>query len=293
MLAAASRRLASPAARAGYRAVASVPPGGGDAAPTDDGGLAAALASLATATAPQKATLGTHHAGLGDLVRDGLRWARARAATILTAAHVETSFDAGEFVEGAKDAYYMCGRGRRGEGGRRARREEGGRWCARRRAAPPPPPPPRVNAAFGEGDWASLRPGLAPSLLTALQGVHRAYADAGLALALAVDPTSLHAGIADMAVLGGTAAADGDGAGDAGEADDQRTPTHAFAGGHQVLAVRFTGVITVAVHSLASGTLVQELTDARPHVWRFARGPLPSALPARDLGLPWTLMAID
>ena len=40
-------------------------------------------------------------------------------------------------------------------------------------------------------------------------------------------------------------------------------------------------------------TLVRELLDKRPHLWRFVRGPLPEGLPVRQLALPWTLLSID
>ena len=172
----------------------------------------------------------------------------------------------------------------------------------------PPTPPPlslfRINGALTDGDLPALRACVSPGLYAGLAGVRDAYAAAGLSFSLAVDARTLHARIDDMALLSDAALAaeggmelQGDDSSssradsDGGDAPASSTSSR-LAGLHQVLAVRFSGAVAVAVRR--GGDVVSELTDRRSKVWRFVRGPLPAGLPVRRLdGVPWTLLAID
>lgn len=272
LLAAARRALPAPARAAAASALhltsvrpassaAPSPPPDREATPSPLDALAASLASLAAAPPPAhpaRSVLTDPHS-LTDFVRDVVRSLRARAAVALTRTHIETGFDEAAFLEGAKDAYWL------------------------------------INGVVGDGDWKSVRRAVAPSLLAGLRGVRDAYDRAGLAFSLSVDNSSLSAVIDDMALLSPAALEAVSGAPPAESAlpssSTTTTTTPALAGMHQVLDVRFTGVVNVAVRN--GGALVSELIDRRPKVWRFVRGPLPGDLPVRQLDASWTLLGID
>jgi hypothetical protein len=155
----------------------------------------------------------------------------------------------------------------------------------------------------------ALRPAVSPTLLAGFKDVKAAYDGAGLSLSLDVDPATLGAAIDDMGLMNGAAVASAGGAVEAGEGEGEgdETPAsvaaafpggggggaaaHHLAGLYQILAVRFTGAVNVAVRR--GGDLLATSVDRRPKTWRFVRGPLPAALPARQLEAPWTLLAID
>jgi hypothetical protein len=50
--------------------------------------------------------------------------------------------------------------------------------------------------------------------------------------------------------------------------------------------------LSLQVKKEEDGQLVLKSTDNRRQIWLFARGPLPSELPTRELQLRWKLLAM-
>lgn len=200
--------------------------------------------------------------------------------------NVETGFNEQDFLESAKDAYWM------------------------------------VNDLFANRDFETLAPIVSEKLLSAFRDTHEEYEQKGYVFRLAnqsVDEATiteittlpkevvakLDPPMAALAPDSEPPTAAGSGAMAAAAAAAQQNATlqtdwksrlnrmQRFDNLFLVIGVRFQGIQELETREKEGGKVLSLLTDKRSHVWRFIRGPLPfGELPVRQLDLPWKVLDV-
>ncbi|GAB4824150.1 hypothetical protein N2152v2_011196 [Parachlorella kessleri] len=218
------------------------------------------LRQLKGTTTLQKQVIGEPEAPWWYQLVIGLfeRWLQRWASQVIRA-RVDEEFTIEEFLEGAKDAYWM------------------------------------VNHLLSNDDFEALKAGmLSAKLVEALETTRREYAEAGFVWRTQIEG-GIQAGLRGLSFWGKDemAAYDPIRAAEAPEREDSAAALlKRPAGMWMVLTVALKSQQEVTVSRLEGGTTSAQMTDYRPQHWRFAVGPLPDGLPARRLDLPWFLVAI-
>lgn len=174
----------------------------------------------------------------------------------------DPSFNESDFLESAKDAYWMV-----------------------------------LDLFSNENfDKELLSQMLSEAMISNMRTVHQEYLSQGLAARI-IENTVDSAAIVNMEIMDKAMMAnlDAERAAEGPDLDDSSTQSLQYAlnpyrAAWLVISVKFTGMLKTEMFDVNSRKAMKITEDRRSHIWRFARGPLPNKLPEQNLEAPWIVL---